>query len=209
MAISLSLSSSEIFTPSTLAAWSAITSTATLHRLLVVAVSPIARERGIEHLAEPVDDHRLLHLTENAAIDLGVIVAAARRLYQRAACHQHDAPAELFDLRALFLVGADDVVEGHVVTRIEMIGAGAAADQRAGKILALRRGSCGSIRARSSSRRPCRAGPCPWPRRRRARATTGAGGMRWCAPSRWRSRARDRHRPADRRRHARRRRRCG
>ena len=101
----------------------------------MVAVPPIAFECGIEHLAEPVDDHRLLHLAENAAIDLGVVVAAARRLHQRAACHQHDAPAEFFDRGALLLVGADDVVEGHVGARFEMIGAGAAADQRAGKIL--------------------------------------------------------------------------
>ncbi len=105
-----------------------------VHRLVMILVPPIARERGIEHLAEPMDDHRLLHLAEDAAVDLGVVVTRARRLHQRAARHQHDAPVKLLDRRALLLVGADDVVDGDAVARVEVIGAGAAADERAGKI---------------------------------------------------------------------------
>ena len=58
-----------------------------------------------------------LHLREDAAVDLGVVVGRARRLRQRAARHQHDAPAELLDRRALLLVGADDVVDGDVARR--------------------------------------------------------------------------------------------
>ena len=106
-----------------------------LHRLHVVLVAPIAVERRIEHLAEPMDDHRLLHLIEDAGIDLGVIVRRARRLHQRAARHQDDAAAELFHRGALFFVGADHVVDRHVRARRQMIGAGAGADQRAGEIL--------------------------------------------------------------------------
>ena len=101
----------------------------------MVRVAPIAGERRIEHLAEPVDDHRLLHLPEDAIVDLGVVVGRARRLHQRAARHQHDAAAELLDRRALLLVGADHVVDGHACGRLEMVGAGARAEQRAGKIL--------------------------------------------------------------------------
>ena len=82
-----------------------------LHRLHVVLVAPIARERGIEHLAEPVDDHRLLHLAEDAVVDLGVVVGRSRGLDQRAARHQDDAAAELLDRGALLLVGADHVVD--------------------------------------------------------------------------------------------------
>ena len=135
MAISLSLSSSEIFTPSTLAGFDAMTSTRDLHRLHVILVAPVAVERRIEHLAEPVDDDRLLHLIEDAGIDLGVVVGRARRLHQRAARHQDDAAAELFHRGALLLIGADHVVDGDVRAGRKMIGAGAGADQRAGEIL--------------------------------------------------------------------------
>ena len=44
-------------------------------------------------------------------------------------------PAELLDRRALLLVGADDVVDGDVGRRFEMIGAGAGAEPRAGEVL--------------------------------------------------------------------------
>ena len=209
MAISLSLSSSEILTPSTLAALAAIDVERDLHRLHVVRVAPVAGERRIEHLAEPVDDHRLLHLAEDAAVDLGVVVGRARGLDQRAARHQDDAAAELLDRRALLLVGADDVVDGD-----------ARAPARDGRCRrrsrsarrespSRHRGCGGSARARSASPGPCRAARCPSLRRRRARATTDAGGTRWCAPSRSRRRARDRCRRADRRPHARPHRRCG
>jgi hypothetical protein len=47
---------------------------ADIHGLVVVNIAPIALEGGIEHLAQPVHHHRLLHLAEDAAIDAGVVV---------------------------------------------------------------------------------------------------------------------------------------
>ena len=68
---------------------------------------------------------------ENAAIDLGVVVRRARRFGERAARHQDDAAAELFDRGALLLVGADDVVDRDRRSGLEMIGAGTGRDHRA------------------------------------------------------------------------------
>ena len=68
-------------------------------------------------------------------VDRGVVVGRARGLHQRAARHQDDAAAELLDRGALLLVGADHVVHRDVRRRLQMIGAGARADQRAGKVL--------------------------------------------------------------------------
>ena len=76
----------------------------------VVVMAPVAGERGIEHLAEPVDDHRLLHLRQNAAVDFGVVVRRTRGLHQRAARHQNDTPAELLDRGALLFIGADHIM---------------------------------------------------------------------------------------------------
>ena len=169
MAISLSLSSSEIFTPSTLAALAAITSSATSIACVWSRVAPIARERRIEHLAEPVDDHRLLHLAEDAVVDLGVVVGRARRLHQRAARHQDDAAAELLDRRALLLVGADHVVDGHArrPARDDRCRRRRRSARRESP--SRRRGCGGSVRATSASPCPCRAARCPSPRRRRGR----------------------------------------
>ena len=59
MAISFSFDSSETLMPSTLSAWAAIDGEAGLHRRHVVGVAPVALQRRVEHLAEPVQDHRL------------------------------------------------------------------------------------------------------------------------------------------------------
>ena len=64
-AISLSASSSEILMPSTFAALCRDHARADIHRARMVGSlsrpsrHPVAGERGIEHLAEPVQDHRL------------------------------------------------------------------------------------------------------------------------------------------------------
>ena len=99
------------------------------HGEVVIAGAPIAGERGVEHLAQPVDDHRLLHLGEDARIDLGVVVRALRRPDERAARHQDDAPAHRFDRLDLRLVGADHVVERDARGSLQLLGAGAARDQ--------------------------------------------------------------------------------
>ena len=84
---------------------------ADVHRREVVDVAPVAFQRRVEHLAEPVNDHRLPYLREDAVIHPGVIVGRLRRDDERARGHQHDAAAHGLDRRNLLLVGADDVVE--------------------------------------------------------------------------------------------------
>ena len=83
-----------------------------VHRLVEIGGAPVARQRRIEHVAEPVDDHGLAHLRQHAVVDLGVVVGAAAELRQRARGHQDDAAAHLLDRRDLLLIGADHVVDG-------------------------------------------------------------------------------------------------
>ena len=168
MTISFSLDNSEILTPSTLSAVGDDRQ-ADVHRGVVVARAPVAGKRGIEHLAEPVDDHRLLHLAEDTVVDAGVVVGAARGFGEGPARHQDDAPAEGFDRGDLLLVGGDDIVDGRAGAGHELVGAGAGGNQRAGRALARHRPSGGSARAPRASPGPCRAARCPWPRRRRGR----------------------------------------
>ncbi len=95
-------------------------------------MAPISGERRIEHVAEPVDDHRLPQLRKHARVDFGIIVRGARRRGERPARHQYDAAAELFDRGALLLVGADHVVDADVRPRRQVIGARPAEHDGAG-----------------------------------------------------------------------------
>ena len=78
---------------------------------------PVAGERRIEHLAQPVQDHRRAHLRQHAAVDGRVVVGRARARGERAARHQDDAAARGLDRRALLLVGGDHALERHVRRR--------------------------------------------------------------------------------------------
>ena len=101
-----------------------------IHRRAEVLGAPVIRQRRIEHVAEPVDDHGFADLRQHAVIDLGIIVGVAADLRQRARGHQDDAAARLLDRRDLLLIGADDVVEALGVLCRQMIGAGAGKHQR-------------------------------------------------------------------------------
>ncbi len=102
------------------------------HRDHVVLGAPIALERGIEHLAEPVDDDGLAHLREHAVIDAGVILRPACDLGEGAARHEDDAAAKALDGLDLLLVGADHVVDGDVGADGQMVRARARGDDGAG-----------------------------------------------------------------------------
>ena len=131
MSISRCLSSSETLTPSTLAALALMMPTAISIAVSRLFRTPVIRQRRIEHVAEPVDDHGLAHLRQHAVIDPGVVVGVAAELCQRPRRHQDDASAGLFDRRDLLLIGADDVVDGLRILHREVIGAGAGKHQRA------------------------------------------------------------------------------
>jgi hypothetical protein len=66
----------------------------------VVGGAPVAGERRIEHLAQPMDDHRLLHLAQDAAIDPRVVVRALGGARQRAARH-HDQPPPIASIASI------------------------------------------------------------------------------------------------------------
>ena len=102
-----------------------------VHRRIEIGRAPVIRQRRIEHVAEPVDDHGLAHLRQHAVIDLDVVVGTAADFRQRTRRHQDDPAAGLLDRRDLFLIGADHVVDGLCVLRRQMIGAGAGKHQRA------------------------------------------------------------------------------
>ena len=99
--------------------------TAVCHRVIEIAGAPISRQRRIEHVAEPMDDHGLADLRENAIIDFGVVVGIASKLRQCARRHQDDAAADFLDCRDLLLIGADHIVDALRVFDRQMIGAGA------------------------------------------------------------------------------------
>ena len=80
---------------------------------------PIAGERRVEHLAQPVQDDRRAHLRQDASVHPRVIVGRAGAGRQRAARHQDDAAAGRLDRRALRLVGRDDLVQRDVRRRAE------------------------------------------------------------------------------------------
>ncbi len=92
---------------------------------------PVAGERRVEHLAEPVDDDGLARLREDPAVDLHVVVRALGARGERAARHQDDPAADRLDERALLLVGGLDVGERHARPRLEVVGAGAAREDGA------------------------------------------------------------------------------
>ncbi len=73
---------------------------------------------------------RFFHLPQDAIIDADVIVRPPRSGRKRAACHQDDAPALCLDGFDLLFVGPDDRVDCHVGTGSQMVGTGAAGDQR-------------------------------------------------------------------------------
>ena len=101
-----------------------------LHRLRMIPRPPVARQRRVEHLAQPMDDHRLPHLRENPVIDPHIILRPRRRSRQRPARHQDDPPAEALDHLDLRLVGADHIVQRHLRPGREVIRPRAAGDQR-------------------------------------------------------------------------------
>ena len=95
---------------------------ACVHRRVVLLCAPVALERRIEHLAQPVDDHRLLDLRQDVVVDARVVLRRFGARRERAARHEDDAAAELLDGRALFFVGGDDALE-RMRTHGQVVGA--------------------------------------------------------------------------------------
>ena len=135
MAISLSLSSREILMPSTLLAWAAMMPSAVSIAASTSLRSPIARQRRVEHLAQPVQDDRLLRLAEDAAVDALVVGRTRRDARERAAGHDDQLAAQLLDRGHLLFVAGDDLIDRLDVLQHQVIGAAARGDQRARHVL--------------------------------------------------------------------------
>ena len=73
--------------------------------------APVAGERRVEHVAEPVQDRRALELAQHGAVDLAVVVGRRGDRGQCAAGHDDDLRARALDELALVLVGGADLVE--------------------------------------------------------------------------------------------------
>ena len=103
--------------PSTLSGCARMASSAVAIAVRDVRRAPIAGELRIEHVAEPVDDHRLARLGEQAVVDLEIVVGRARHAHERAARHQDDRRARRLDRLELLLVGADHVIDAPAPRR--------------------------------------------------------------------------------------------
>ena len=116
-----------------------------LGRRVQIAAAPVAGELRVEHVAQPVQDHRLPGLADQVAVD-----ARDSRRPSAAACdqcaagHQDRAPARGLDRLELLLVGA-----AHVVQRARPAPAGRCRRRRRGR----RPGWCGPRRASGGSAR--------------------------------------------------------
>ena len=85
--------------------------------------TPIALERRIEHVAQPVQDDRLIGFSEHAGIDRFIVGLCLGDASECAARHQDDASAELLDRMELGQISGDDIIEGAGLRRIELFGA--------------------------------------------------------------------------------------
>ena len=68
---------------------------------------------------------------QDAVVDGGVVLGAASAGGQGAAGHQDHARALALDERDLLFIGAGDILQRSCLARLQMIGAGAAGDDRA------------------------------------------------------------------------------
>ena len=102
-----------------------------LHGPGEVIAAPIAGQCGVKHVAEPMEDHRLVGLGQHARVDGEIVLRTSRDARQCAACHEDNTTAELLDRVQLVEIGADDVVDRASIFRIELVGAAARIDHRA------------------------------------------------------------------------------
>jgi hypothetical protein len=92
--------------------------------------APVALQRGVEHVAQPVQDDGLLGLAQHMVVDTLVVGRAACHAGQRAAGHHDEPAAQLLDGVHLLVVGAQHVVHALRVVGRQLVGAAAAGDER-------------------------------------------------------------------------------
>ena len=105
-----------------------------VHGLVVVGRTPVSGQGRIKHLTQPVNDHRLAHLRQDAVVDFFVIGRRLGDPCQRAAGHKDDPATEFFYRRELFFVGAQDIIEAARVLDSQLVGACATRQQGSGQV---------------------------------------------------------------------------
>ncbi len=106
-----------------------------VHRGVQVLRAPVARERGVEHVAQPMQHHGLLRLAQHTVVDALVVGRALGHARQRTAGHHDQLAAKFLDRGHLFLVARDHLVDRLHVLQHQVVGAAAAGHQRAGVVL--------------------------------------------------------------------------
>ena len=86
---------------------------ACLGRGVQVARAPVARQRRVKHIAQPMNNHWLRHLRQNPIIHPRVVVRPTCHGRQRAAGHQDHAPTGILDKADLLGVGFFDIGQGQ------------------------------------------------------------------------------------------------
>jgi hypothetical protein len=102
-----------------------------VHGLVGVVVAPVALERGVEHVAQPVQHHGLLGLAQDAVVHALVVGRASGHAGQGAAGHHDQPAAEFLDGGHLLFVAGDDLIDRLHVLQDEVVGAAARGHQRA------------------------------------------------------------------------------
>lgn len=92
---------------------------------LEILAAPIAPERRIEHVAQPVQDDLAGGLRQDAVIDADIVVRPFGNCRQRPAGHHDRLAAEPFDKSELLFIGLDDVIDCFGGGGRQMVGAGA------------------------------------------------------------------------------------
>ncbi|MNG20041.1 hypothetical protein D3C84_1042650 [compost metagenome] len=85
---------------------------AAIERTFKLGGAPIASQRRIEHLAQPVQDDWVLGLAKHLVVDATIVGRGLRHAGERATGHQDQAAVQTLDSPHLFAVGTQYVIDG-------------------------------------------------------------------------------------------------
>ena len=106
-----------------------------LHGGVDIGAAPVAFERRVEHVAQPVQDDGLARLAQDAVVDAFVIGGRFGHPGQGAAGHHNQFAAKLFDGFHLQLVGGNHFIDRFDIVQVQVIGAAAAGREGPGEVL--------------------------------------------------------------------------
>ena len=92
-----------------------------------VVGSPVAGERGIEHVTQPVHNRRVGDLPEDLGVGLVVVIGTLGGRGEMTAGHYHGLPAVALDEIDLLVVGIHDLLRRRRALR-QLVGVGTAGD---------------------------------------------------------------------------------